>query len=207
MSFSTIILSAGRSSRMGQPKAWLRYQGEPFLQRLVRVSLESGSHQIIIVAGAETGETLVSRETLEATLPPHLSAATTITIGCPSQTPIDSIRQGLDALNEAHRLLLWPIDCPFADTALVKQLANSFLPTKDAIARPCVEGRHGHPVLFGTAATVELQSPLADTGAHHVVRRAPTRLLDIPCHDTRVVADLNTPAQARALGVTLPALP
>ena len=77
MSFSTLILSAGRSSRMGQPKAWLRYQGEPFLQRLVRVSLAAGSRQIIIVVGAETGEALVSRETLLATLPAPLSAATT----------------------------------------------------------------------------------------------------------------------------------
>lgn len=207
MSFSTLILSAGRSSRMGQPKAWLRYQGEPFLQRLVRVSLEAGSQEIIIVAGAETGEALVSRETLLTTLPAPLSAATTVTIGCPSQTPIDSIRQGLGALTGAHRLLLWPIDCPFAETALVRQLAGAFLPTEDAIARPCVEGRHGHPVLFGRAAFEELKSPLADTGAHHVVRRDLNRLLDVPCSDARVVADLNTPAEARALGVSLPGLP
>jgi CTP:molybdopterin cytidylyltransferase MocA len=207
MSFSTLILSAGRSRRMGQPKAWLRYQDEPFLQRLVRVSLAAGSHQIIIVVGAETGEALVSRETLLATLPAPLSAATTLAIGCPSQTPIDSIRQGLGALTGGPRLLLWPIDCPFAETALVEQLARSFLPTEDAIARPCVEGRHGHPVLFGSVALEELKSPIADTGAHHVVRRDPRRLLDVPCDDARVVADLNTPAEARALGVTLPALP
>jgi CTP:molybdopterin cytidylyltransferase MocA len=44
-----IILSAGASSRMGTPKALLKFHGETFLDRLIRLFSEAGIVPIVVL--------------------------------------------------------------------------------------------------------------------------------------------------------------
>src|SRR5881628_1029443 len=52
---AAVILSGGASSRMGSPKALLPYQGRPFLEHLLEVTLrpEIGVRRVVLGAHAE----------------------------------------------------------------------------------------------------------------------------------------------------------
>jgi len=204
MSFATLLLAAGRSSRMGTPKAWLRFGQTTCLEHIMTCAYEAGSHALIIVVGSEDNPGLVSRQDVLQCIPANPACPTHVILGNPLGEPIDSIRCGLRILTTPSRLLLWPVDAPFANTALVAQLRDCFTRDEDKIARPTVGQRHGHPILLGATAARELREDIADAGAHHVVHRCSNRLIDLPCHDERLVAPLNTPQDARATGITLP---
>ena len=188
---------------MGQPKAWLRMDGEHLLTRLVRLSVEAGANQVVVVTGSLTDPALVTPAQIQERLPKELAVRVQTTVGRPTHSPIESIREGLNQVPPSHRLLLWPIDCPFADSSLLHRLLTSFKSDENYIARPTFAVKHGHPILLGQTAHRELHSSIADHGAHGVVRRVPNRLIDVRIEDPRLVADLNTPDQATALKIEL----
>ncbi len=47
-----VILAGGRSSRMGQPKAWLPWQGRPLLSHIVEIVASVCNHPIVVVGVA-----------------------------------------------------------------------------------------------------------------------------------------------------------
>ncbi len=229
MRTAAVVLTAGRSRRMGWAKAWLELDGEPLLARVVRVALEAGADPVVVVAGC-SGESrryraespshtvaggrgdrrsapgnqpgLVSRPQVEALL----SGTVDVAVGAPDAHPIDSLRAGLARVPDGHAVLLWPVDSPFATVELLAAMAARLDAPDRVVVVETVNG-WGHPVLFGPALAAELRSPVADAGADRVVRRDPARIHRVPWSDVRVAAELNTPEQAAALGVRLPASP
>ena len=47
-----VILAAGGSRRLGQPKQLLAVSGEPMIRRVVRSAVESGAEQVVVVLGS-----------------------------------------------------------------------------------------------------------------------------------------------------------
>lgn len=202
---SALILTAGRSSRMGSPKAWLRLAGQTLLERVVTTAQAGGAANVVIVVGSEDDPdpNLVSRQQIRQRLAAHLGPQLEIVIGCPQAHPIDSIRKGLARVPDGHHVLLWPVDHPFADATLVRQLARAA--TLDSIVVPMAKGRRGHPILVGARVAPELAAPISDAGAHHVVRRDPSRIIAVSASDERVARDLDTSEDARVLGISIKA--
>lgn len=199
MTVAALILAAGRSTRMGQPKAWLRFGGEALLSRVVRIARSVGISPLVVVVGAEADPALVSRRDVEARLP---DGTVTPVVGRPDGTQIDSIRAGLGAIPKDAAVLLWPVDHPFAERNLVMALIEA-LERPDQIILPVAAARRGHPILLGASAAAELFSPLANEGADRVVRRSAARIVEIATTDARLAAALNTPQDAALLGVEL----
>jgi len=202
MSFDTLILSAGRSSRMGQPKALLQYDGKTLLEHIVYRASQCTPGQVVIVCGhTDTASTLTQKMALSIARP--ILDSVVVVEGKSDGQPIDSIRCGLNVLPTPKRLLLWPVDMVFGSLNLVGRLSSSFLEDDDKIARPIYDRKHGHPVLFGKQARYELGTALADQGAHHVVHRNSKRLIDIEYGDKRIIQAMNTPQEARLCGVSI----
>ncbi|MEE8409452.1 MAG: nucleotidyltransferase family protein [Myxococcota bacterium] len=204
MKAAALILTAGRSRRMGQPKAWLRLNGETLLERLVRETRRGGCATVVVVAGADTDRSLASRVEIGERLTGSAEALAdgiAIVIGCPDKQPIDSIRAGLAHIPANHAVLLWPIDHPFADAELVARLVRALGEESNRIAVPTAGGKRGHPILMSPDVAHELLTPAADDGARDVVRRDPGRVVTVDAADPRVLWSLNTPDEARALGI------
>jgi molybdenum cofactor cytidylyltransferase len=202
-----VVLAAGRSQRMGFPKAYLRWQGETLIERAAREAALGGCSCVVAVVGAEDDRELASVAVVEPLLHERLPAGCSLEVRCgrPDATSIDSLRVALASVQAGHDLLLWPVDYPFADRALVARLRASLLRTSDRIALPTVAGRRGHPILFGADVVHELWEPTLQAGARSVVHRRPERLVEVACVDRRVAEDVDTPEDARRLGVELPA--
>jgi CTP:molybdopterin cytidylyltransferase MocA len=53
MGIPAIVLAAGASARLGQPKQLVEYQGETLLARAIRLANESGAGPVFVVLGAD----------------------------------------------------------------------------------------------------------------------------------------------------------
>lgn len=63
-----IVLAAGGSRRLGQPKQLLRRGGETLLRRAARLAHESGAQRLLVVLGAQRAATLAALRGIECEL-------------------------------------------------------------------------------------------------------------------------------------------
>jgi molybdenum cofactor cytidylyltransferase len=189
-----IVLSAGRSRRMGQPKAFLRLGGATFLERTVAALREGGCGEIVVVAGPR--DDAAAREIAEAA--ERLGARVAINPRSGSEQ-VDSLRAGLRAAGEAAAAaVVVPVDVPGIDPATVRAVIDAFgRDPHPPIVQPFDGERHGHPVLFARAVWPELLAGPLPEGARtvihaHAAARAEVRV-------ARLAADVDTPEDYRRL--------
>jgi nicotine blue oxidoreductase len=188
-----IVLAAGRSRRMGRPKAFLRLGGRTFLERAVSALRDGGCEPVIVVAGprgdAAADETADAASRLGATVARNPDA---------ESPQVASLRAGLRALgSDAEAAVVTPVDVPRAGAEVVHALIAAFTAKRCPVAQPFDGVRHGHPVLFARSVWGELLAdPLPDgarTVIHaHAAERAEVR---VPV----LAADVDTPDDYRRL--------
>jgi len=188
-----IVLAAGRSRRMGRPKAFLRLDGRTFLERAVTALRDGGCDPVIVVAGPR-GDAAAD-ETAEAAGRLGARAARNPDAGSPQ---VASLRAGLSALgDDSEAAVVTPVDIPRADAEVVRGLIAAFRANGCPVAQPFDGARHGHPVLFARRVWSELMAdPLPDgarTVIHaHAAERAEVRV-------PTLAADVDTPDDYRRL--------
>jgi nicotine blue oxidoreductase len=190
-----IVLAAGRSRRMGEPKAFLRLDGRSFLERAVRALREGGCEDVVVVAGPREDD--VQRQVAETAL--ALGARVAVN-GAAGSEQVDSLRIGLRAMREeAVAAIVSPVDVPGVVAESVLLLAGEFRRTGGEIVVPTHGGRHGHPVLFARAAWGELLEGDLPDGARTVIhaRARAGRLVEVPVD--ALPADVDTPEDLRRL--------
>lgn len=187
MSVAGIVLAAGRSSRMGEPKALLEVDGGTFLERAIDILVEGGCSSVTVVlapgeAGRRTGE-IARRKRAVTVENPRANAE-----------QIDSLRIGLATLPEdAEAAVVLPVDHPLAEARTVQELLRGFRASGLAIVRPVYGDRPGHPVLFARRLWRELAEPDLAEGAREVVHRHGAEILDVVIADRGVSVDIDTP--------------
>jgi molybdopterin-guanine dinucleotide biosynthesis protein A len=126
-----IILCGGRSSRMGQPKAWLPFGDELMLPRVARRLGAVVSPLVVVAAPGQDVPTLPA-------------AVTIVRDDIEGRGPLQGLAAGLRALvGRAEAAYLSSCDVPFLRPAFISRLIESL---GDAdIAVPHAEGYH-HPL-------------------------------------------------------------
>lgn len=186
-----IVLAAGRSRRMGEPKALLAAGDETFLHRAIRALREGGCAYVVVVT-ARLDDEAARRIAEEAAL---LDAGIAVNPAAESQQA-DSLRVGLRSLPpEAEAAVVAPVDVPDVSGALVRAVIDAHRRTGAPVALPAREGRHGHPVLFARRVFQELMRPELPQGARTVVHAHARHLAEVPVD--ALPADLDTPEEYR----------
>jgi molybdenum cofactor cytidylyltransferase len=193
---AAVILAAGESSRMGSPKALLKYQGGPFLEHLIQVTRHPKVGLTRVVLGANAEE-ICSELRLDPT---------TVVVNTNwSQGQLSSIHAALRSLpaGVTDGILLCLVDHPLISASLVGELIESFYASGKLIVLPTYSGKRGHPAIFSSTLYAELLAAPLDTGARAVVWAHSTEVLEIPTGEEGVVLNLNDPdALQRALGTS-----
>lgn len=189
-----IVLSAGESSRMGNPKALLPIGGVSFIERIVEGFRATKVGRIVVVLGHRAAQ--LRKEIVK--LP-----VTIVLNGDYAQGQLSSLNAAIRTLaaqkppEDVAAILVHLVDHPFVSPALVDQMIERFYASKKLIVVPRYKGRRGHPVLFSSGLFAELLNTPLEQGAKAVVHAHRDETLEIETDYEGVIIDIDTPEEYR----------
>ena len=185
-----IVLAAGASTRMGQPKAGLRVtpSGQTFAAAVVEALRAAGVTEVVVVAGAHPEAVTAAVAGLED--------VRVVVHGGWAAGQLSSLRAGLAVVDapDLEAILVTLVDCPLVRPATVRQLIETWEAARPPIVRPAIGARHGHPVIFDRVTFGDLRSAPLEVGAKAVIARWSAAIANVPTDDAGVLADIDTPA-------------
>ena len=196
-----LILAAGRSSRIGQPKALLTVPstGVTFVRGLALALCEGGAEEALVVGRPD--DRALQAEV--AGLPPR---SRFVPNPDADTGQLSSVLAGLRVADRpgVHAVLVIPVDVPLVTASTVATLLSSYRASGAPIVRAVHGGRHGHPVIFARSVFEELRHVDPNVGAKAVLRAHEKAILNVEVEDPGVVIDVDTPEDyARLFGRTL----
>jgi len=132
---AAIVLAAGASTRMGQPKALLEFHGRSFVRCAVELAQRAGCAPIVVVTGAV--------DLADQDLPVLLVHNPTW-----PQGQLGSLQRGLAALDDPAGVLVLTVDRPHLAVATVVTLVAASRTSPQFSWQPLHNGRRGHPVIY-----------------------------------------------------------
>jgi len=156
---AAIVLAAGASTRLGEPKQLIVIDGETLLERAVRTAREANCAPVVVVLGANAERI---REQCDLG-----DAVVVVNEAWEEEGMASSIRIGVDALGGTDGVVLMTCDQPAVTADHLRALMRSAEVTASAYA-----GRRGVPAYFPASSVPELLQLRGDTGARELVRSA-----------------------------------
>jgi molybdenum cofactor cytidylyltransferase len=179
-----VVLAAGLSRRMGQPKLLLTLEGKPVLRHAVERMLADGVDEAVIVVPPEHGDL----EAALAGIPVRLAVNPKPEAGQGS-----SIAVGVSAAPAGAEAVLIALgDQPRLPPQVIPGLIAAFRRMGKAITAPRYREGQGNPVLFGPQVIPELRALTGDRGARAVIEKDTSRVAWVD-FDEPMPADVDTP--------------
>ena len=182
-----IVLSGGRSSRIGRPKALLPAgDGRTFLDRITQTFLEAGIDQVFVVLGADA---IAIRE--RARPPSHVTFVDNPDF---ERGQLTSLWAGLQHVDRASAsgALVTLVDVPLVSAGTVRAILAAHATMMPDIVRPVSDDRHGHPVIFHRRLFEELEAADPSQGAKAVVRAHAANIVEVEVDDEGAFTDIDT---------------
>jgi len=187
---NAIVLAAGESKRMGQPKPLLRFRDRTFLEQIVTTLRRSRLDRVTVVLGAQA-------ETIERAV--DLSDAEVVINRDYRNGQLSSLVAGLKQVSpETEAIVLCLVDHPFITCDVVDRVVGAFRRTNAAIVVPTCNGRRGHPTLFSRSMFEPLIGAPAEEGARHVVYSNEDKVCEVTVSDGTILVGIDTPDDYRS---------
>lgn len=194
MPVAVIIVAAGSSSRLGQPKQLLVVNGEPLLRRAIRIASEAGASLVVVVLGAY-------RERIEK----QIDFGSAIVIGNDEweEGMGSSFRAGVRAVQDrcadASGFLLMICDQPRVTAEHLMRMMEAFERGHGAVVVASFYGdARGTPALFPRDAAPDLLALRGDRGARRLLTRSPWPVIEIALEGGET--DIDRPEDLAKLG-------
>jgi len=193
-SFAGVILAAGDSTRMGQDKALLPWQGGTFLSAVIDV-LKPVTELVIVVGGKNTNSLLPTIYQNGAFITENHHT---------EQGQFSSLRVGLqEVLNRGRdTAIVALVDRPAARRATVRAIKQYFLESVESgvwAVVPEFEGKHGHPFIAGREMIERFLRAPQDATARDVEHAAQQHISYFPVNDPNVIMNVDTPEEFERL--------
>jgi molybdenum cofactor cytidylyltransferase len=182
---SGILLAAGESRRMGQPKLLLPWGNTTILEKVVENYLKTKISELIVVVGA-------NQESLKGLL----SAKPVIIVENPyyQEGMSTSIRKGVEAASDqAEGYLIGLGDQPFITPDIIDSLITVFSNEQPGIAICSHKKKKGHPVIFARKFRQALCNLTGDTGGRTIIRQHGAEVKYVDIGSEAIFLDIDTP--------------
>ena len=187
MMVAAVLLAAGESTRMGEPKALLPWvDGEPLVSYQVHALHEAGYAPIVVVLGHDP-------YAVDNALPDDVDV-TAIVNDRFQMGRTTSIMAGVLhlAAPDTDGVLIISVDQP-RSVEMLRTLREAWESEQPSIAIPSLDGKGGHPPLFDAGLIPEiLQVNEKEEGLRQVMRNFADRRLFVPVNDPLTLTNLNT---------------
>jgi len=184
-----LVLAAGRSTRMGRPKALLPLDcGDTFVARIVRTLHDAGVDDVVVVLGHEPDP--IVADLMRRHTPVRFAINRDFDNG-----QLSSLVAGLNAIDRPGVIgaLVTLVDVPLVSAATVRAIVDRYRRTRAPIVRPVAGGRHGHPVLIDRALFDQFRAADPALGANVVVRQHISAEGEVEVTDPHAFRDVDTP--------------
>lgn len=192
--FGAIILAAGRSSRLGQPKLLLPLDQRSLIRSTAEHVLEAGMHEwkeVIVVLGHEAAA--VQREL--AGLEVRCVFNPRFALGMST-----SLKAGIESLSlEVEGAMIFLGDQPLVQPEVVRRMIAVFRESQGSLVAPVYGGVRGNPILFSSSLFSELMTVEGDKGGREVVTRDPQRVATVTFPPDLAPRDVDTWEDYKAL--------
>ena len=182
-SISGILLAAGLSSRMGEPKQLLRFEESTIVETVVDNMLGAKFDEVIVVVGHRAAEV---QEQLR-TRPVRIVFNANYREGM-----LTSAQAGIKALEQSEAFALMLVDQPFITTALINQVVDAYVQTDKGIALPSYNYKRGHPVIFDQQYAGEILGLDTESGGVRTLfKKYDNDIHYVPVDTDRVLRDID----------------
>jgi len=187
MLIPTIVLAAGRSSRMGRAKATLPLGADMFLTRILRTFRSAGVDDIVVVLGHDAEAIASAVRTRDDKVRIVVNAEY-------DRGQLSSLRTGLALVDRpgVQGVLMTLVDVPLIAGGTIQAVLERYRLTRAPIVRPVSGGKHGHPVLIDRSLFGELRGAADEHGAKPVVRAHASAAGDVAVNDPGAFYDVDT---------------
>ena len=209
---AALLLAAGESTRMGEIKALLPWQGTTLLEYQVNSLAAAGISRIVVVVGhqAQSLESLLKdRPSVYCAYNPDYRRGKITSVKTGVRALLGPVSQGQshsrgqlrggrptrDETPVENALLVLNVDQP-RSTAIISYLIDANGRSGALITIPTYRDKGGHPVIFSASLWGEMLEISEDTqGLKAVVRRYSAETDRVEMNTFEVLLDLNTPEE------------
>jgi molybdenum cofactor cytidylyltransferase len=172
-----IILAAGGSTRLAQPKQLLPLRGRSLLRHAAETALASVCRPVVAVLGAKADQMRLELAGLDVTVVNNPQWQTGIA---------SSIRTGVEAIVGAacDGVVMMLCDQPLVSASLLNRLVKA-----GELAAAEYGGTVGVPAYFAAEFFPELMALSGDTGAKSVLLRHPSKMARVPYPEAAIDID------------------
>lgn len=198
-----IVLAAGKSSRMGRPKALLPLdavdRGDTFLTRIVRTFAAASVEDIVLVVGHDA-------DAIVASLSNTVVPVRIVENPDYEQGQLSSLIAGLRVVDRPGVVatLVTLVDVPLVSEATVRAVVDRYRKTQARVVRPVRGDDHGHPVLIDRALFDGIRHADPSRGAKPIIRANVSAAGDVEVDDPGAFADFDTVDDLRRAGLSGP---
>jgi molybdenum cofactor cytidylyltransferase len=181
---SAILLAAGESNRMGQPKQLMPFGQITIVERTIDNLLNSAVCETIVVLGyrEEDVRKTIAGKPIKITINPDYQ-----------QGMSTSIIAGLKQVDKGARAVLIALgDQPFVNSQTITSLVQAFIANSRGIIIPVYQGRRGNPVIFAIKYKGELLNLKGDVGGREIIKRHPDDVFEVEVNCEGVLLDIDT---------------
>ncbi|NJC95505.1 MAG: hypothetical protein C3F07_01355 [Anaerolineales bacterium] len=183
---SAIILAAGESKRMGQPKMLLPWGGMTVLGKVITVLRSAGAEEIVTVTGG-------FREEVEAIANQHQSRVV-FNPEYANDEMLSSIQCGIGALKpEAEAALLCLGDQPQVRVGSVRRICDAFRASRSNLIVPSYQMRRGHPWLVARPLWDEILNMCSPESPRDFLNLHANKIEYVEIDNSSILEDLDTP--------------
>ncbi len=179
-----VVLAAGRSSRMGEPKQLLVLDGKPLLQHTLNNVHCADVGDVVLVLGAAA----------EDIRPQVSSKGVKIVVNQDYQRGMgSSLGVGLSALDpQTDAALIVLADQPFVQSATLDQIIEAYRRSGAEIVIPMYQGFRGNPVLLDRSVFPELMALTGDIGCRSIFGDHVEGIMKVAVDDIGVLLDIDS---------------
>ena len=182
---TAILLAAGESSRMGQPKPLLPWGGLPLIQYQIASLSDANASPIVVVLGHNSEDIapfVTNSPTIQTIINPDYAEGKTTSI----RLGISQVRDDVDGI------LLLAVDQP-RPADLLERVIEEHLRSGSLITHPTYNERGGHPIIFAGSLKGELLAITEEQqGIREVVGRHQDSIRTVAVESPIARVDLNT---------------
>lgn len=188
VSIGAVILAAGMSKRMGQPKLLMKVNGKTLVHYPIMLATFHHLQPIVVIAGKyieEMKKSLKVTQTVDFVFNHDYESgmASSLKLG------IQTVEAKVDAV------IVFLADQPFIPNEVVQSLMEQYMLHKEEgvkIVRPSYDGVLGHPILFDRSLFNEFKHINGDQGGRNIIQNYRQSMKIVSFHNRNWGMDIDT---------------